>query len=86
MPGAGPGERPKKLVVKPLRAAPGDTDVLVRTEVRGKGEPVALDFRLEKKPGEGSENLADLNVLGIWMVETSRTQFAQSRTRRDSTA
>ncbi len=66
----------QKVVVKPLRAAPGDTDVLVRTEVRGKGEPVALDFRLEKKPGEGSK-VYNLNVLGIWMVETYRTQFAQ---------
>jgi phospholipid transport system substrate-binding protein len=50
--------------------------VLVRTEVRGKGEPVALDFRLEKKPGEGWK-IYNLNVLGIWMVETYRTQFAQ---------
>jgi phospholipid transport system substrate-binding protein len=66
----------QKVVVKPLRAAPGDTDVLVRTEVRGKGEPVALDFRLEKKPGEGWK-IYNLNVLGIWMVETYRTQFAQ---------
>jgi phospholipid transport system substrate-binding protein len=64
------------VVVKPLRAAPEDTDVLVRTEVRGKGEPVALDFRLEKKPGEGWK-IYNLNVLGIWMVETYRTQFAQ---------
>ena len=68
--------RDQKLVVKPLRAAAGDTDVLVRTEVRGKGEPVALDFRLEKKPGEGWK-IYNLNVLGIWMVETYRTQFAQ---------
>ena len=64
------------ISVKPLRAQPTDTDVLVRTEVRGKGEPVALDFRLEKKPGEGWK-IYNLNVLGIWMVETYRTQFAQ---------
>ena len=64
------------VVVKPLRAAAGDTDVLVRTEVHGQGEPVALDFRLEKKPGEGWK-IYNLNVLGIWMVETYRTQFAQ---------
>lgn len=68
--------RDQKLVVKPLRAAPGDTDVLVRTEVHGRGEPVPLDFRLEKKPGEGWK-IYNLNVLGIWMVETYRTQFAQ---------
>lgn len=64
------------VVVKPFRAAAGDTDVLVRTEVHGKGEPVALDFRLEKKPGEGWK-IYNLNVLGVWLVETYRTQFAQ---------
>ncbi len=68
--------RDQKLVVKPLRAAPGDTDVLVRTEVHGRGEPVPLDFRLEKKPGEGWK-VYNFNVLGIWLVETYRTQFAQ---------
>ncbi|WP_370682504.1 phospholipid-binding protein MlaC [Comamonas sp. GB3 AK4-5] len=63
------------VVVKPLRMAAGDTDVLVRTEVRGKGEPVALDFRLEKKP-EGWK-VYNFNVLGVWLVETYRTQFAE---------
>lgn len=66
----------QRVEVKPLRAAAGDTDVLVRTEIHGKGEPVALDFRLEQKPGEGWK-IYNLNVLGIWLVETYRTQFAQ---------
>jgi phospholipid transport system substrate-binding protein len=66
----------QKVVVKPLRAAAGDTDVLVRTEVHGQGEPVQLDFRLEKKPGEGWK-VYNFNVLGVWLVETYRTQFAQ---------
>lgn len=64
------------LVVKPLRAAPDDKDVLVRTEVHGKGEPVQLDFRLENSDGKGWK-IYNLNVLGLWMVETYRTQFAQ---------
>ncbi|MEG2047143.1 MAG: ABC transporter substrate-binding protein [Comamonas sp.] len=63
------------VVVKPLRMAAGDTDVLVRTEVRGKGEPVPLDFRLEKK--EGAWKVYNFNVLGVWLVETYRTQFAE---------
>ena len=68
----------QSIVVKPLRAAPGDTDVLVRTEVIGRGEPVQLDYRLEKTPGQGSGwKIYDLNVLGVWLVETYRTQFAQ---------
>ena len=66
----------QRIVVKPLRAAPGDTDVLVRTEVHGKGEPVQLDFRMENASGTGWK-IYNLNVLGVWMVETYRTQFAQ---------
>ena len=68
----------QSIVVKPLRAAPGDTDVLVRTEDRGRGDPVQLDYRLEKTPGDGSGwKIYNLNVLGVWLVETYRTQFAQ---------
>ena len=66
----------ERVVVKPLRAAPGDKDVLVRTEVVGNGEPVQLDFRLENSDGKGWK-VYNLNVLGVWMVETYRTQFAQ---------
>lgn len=66
------------IVVKPLRAAPGDTDVLVRTEIRGRGDPVQLDYRLEKTPGEGGGwKIYNLNVLGVWLVDTYRPQFAQ---------
>lgn len=66
--------------LKPMRAAPGDKEVVVRTEVRGKGnpEPVQLDYRLEKTPGEGRGwKIYNLNVMGVWLVETYRSQFAQ---------
>ncbi|MBK5204652.1 MAG: ABC transporter substrate-binding protein [Polaromonas sp.] len=65
----------QRLDVKPLRAAPGDTEVVVRTEVLGRGEPAQLDYRMEKTAA--GWKIYDLNVLGIWMVETYRTQFAQ---------
>lgn len=61
--------------VKPLRAAPADTEVIVRTEVIGRSEPIQLDYRMEK--AAGGWKIYDLNVLGVWMVETYRTQFAQ---------
>ena len=61
--------------VKPLRAAAADTEVVVRTEVMGKGDPVQLDYRLEKVGA--AWKIYDLNVLGVWLVETYRTQFAQ---------
>ncbi len=65
----------QKLNVKPLRAATGDTEVTVRTEVLGRGDPVQLDYRMEKTPT--GWKIYDLNVLGVWLVETYRTQFAQ---------
>lgn len=68
----------QSIVVKRLRAEPEDKDVLVRTEVRGRGDPVQLDYRLEKTPGEGAGwKIYNLNVLGVWLVETYRSQFAQ---------
>ena len=66
------------IVVKPLRAAADDKEVVVRTEVRGRGDPIQLDYRLEKTPGVGSGwQIYNLNVLGVWLVETYRSQFAQ---------
>jgi phospholipid transport system substrate-binding protein len=61
--------------VKPLRAAPTDTDVIVRSEIRGRGEPIQLDYRLEKTAS--GWKIYNLNVLGVWLVETYRSQFAQ---------
>jgi phospholipid transport system substrate-binding protein len=65
----------QSISVKPLRAAPTDTEVVVRTEVVGRGDPVQLDYRMEKTPA--GWKIYDLNVLGVWLVETYRTQFAQ---------
>ena len=61
--------------LKPMRARPEDTEVVVRTEVKGRGEPIQLDYRLEKA-GEGWK-IYDVNVLGIWLVDQYRTSFAQ---------
>ena len=63
------------LHFKPMRMQPTDTEVVVRSEVRGKGEPIQLDYRLEKTAN--GWKIYDLNVLGVWLVETYRTQFAQ---------
>ena len=66
------------ILVKPLRAAAEDKDVLVRTEIVGRGDPIQLDYRLEKTPGDGAGwKIYNLNVLGVWLVETYRGQFAQ---------
>jgi phospholipid transport system substrate-binding protein len=61
--------------LKPMRANPGDTEVVVRTEVKGKGEPIQLDYRLEKS-GD-TWKIYDVNVVGVWLVEQYRTSFNQ---------
>ena len=63
------------LSFRPMRSKPEDTEVVVRSEVRGKGEPIQLDYRMEKTAN--GWKIYDLNVLGVWLVETYRTQFAQ---------
>ena len=66
------------IAMKPLRAAPEDKEVVVRTEVQGRGDPIQLDYKLEKTPGEGAGwKIYNLNVLGVWLMETYRSQFAQ---------
>lgn len=68
------------VTLKPMRSAPEDKEVIVRTEVKGKNgaEPVQLDYRLEKTSGEGHGwRIYDLNVMGVWLVANYRGQFAQ---------
>ncbi|MBO9645771.1 MAG: phospholipid-binding protein MlaC [Gammaproteobacteria bacterium] len=67
------------VTIKPFRGSPDDKEVLVRTEVRGgSGDPVQIDYRLEKTPGEGyGWKVFNFNVMGVWLVDTYRTQFAQ---------
>jgi phospholipid transport system substrate-binding protein len=66
------------IAMKPFRAAADDREVVVRTEVKGGGDPIQLDYRLEKTPGQGAGwKIYNLNVLGVWLVETYRSQFSQ---------
>jgi phospholipid transport system substrate-binding protein len=61
--------------LRPYRAADTDTDVVVRTEVKGKGDPIQLDYRLEKT--DKGWKIYDVNVLGVWLADTSfKSQFA----------
>ncbi|WP_164962923.1 phospholipid-binding protein MlaC [Rubrivivax sp. JA1026] len=54
---------------------PGGTQVVVQSEVRGKGEPIKLDYRLDQV--QGAWKIIDVNVGGIWLVQSYRSQFAQ---------
>jgi phospholipid transport system substrate-binding protein len=64
-----------KVQMRPFRAAPTDTDVVVRTQVvASKGEPIQLDYRLEK--GDSGWKIYDMNILGVWLIENYRNSFA----------
>lgn len=65
----------QEVNMKPQRAAATDTEVVVRTEIRGRGDPIQLEYRMEKSPS--GWRIYNLNVLGVWLVETYRSQFAQ---------
>ena len=67
--------RDQVVEVRPLRAQADDADVVVRTVVKGKGDPISLDYRLEKA-GDGWK-IYDVNVLGAWLVQTYQSSFAQ---------
>ena len=62
-------------VTKTLPVA-GSSQIVVQTEVRGKGEPIKLDYRLDKT-GEAPWKILDVNVGGLWLVQNYRSQFAQ---------
>lgn len=65
--------RDQTVQYRPLRAAPTDTDVIVRTVVLGRADPIPLDYRLEKT-NEGWK-VYDINIMGAWLIEAYRNQF-----------
>jgi len=65
--------RDQTVQFRPFRAAPEDTEVTVRTQVINKGEPIQMDYRLEKTP-QGWK-VYDINVLGAWLTEAYKGSF-----------
>jgi len=60
--------------VEPLRAGAADSgEVLVKSKIRGSGEPIPLDYRLENSTG--SWKIWDVNVSGLWLVANFQGQF-----------
>lgn len=67
--------RDQHLEFKPMRNDPSDTDVEVRSQVvQQRGEPIQLNYRLAK--AGNTWKIYDLNVLGAWLVETYKGNFA----------
>ena len=68
----------KELKVLPMRGNANGNDVLVQTQLIGGGEPVPMDYRLEKTPGHGLGWKAyNLSVSNVWMIQSYRQQFAK---------
>ena len=53
----------------------GEDEVLVRTDVVApRGDPIQLDYRLAKS--DAGWKIYDVGVLGVWLVQTYQTSFA----------
>ena len=66
----------KRIEMRPFRGSADDKEVLVRTLIRGSGDPIQLDYRLERA-ASGAWRIYDMNVMGVWLVDNYRPQFAQ---------
>ena len=72
--------RDQKVQFRPMRAAAGDTDVEVRSEVlQSRGEPITISYRLEK--AATGWKIYDVNVLGAWLVESYKSTFSAEITK-----
>ena len=62
-----------KIDYKPMRMTAGDTDAVVRSLVTAGGEPIPIDYYLERV--DGVWKVIDFSVFGARMVETYKNQF-----------
>ena len=68
--------RGQKMVVKPTRLAPGDTDATIRNSFVSPGQPpVEVDYSMEKT-ADGWK-IYDIAIDGVSLVATYRSQFSQ---------
>jgi phospholipid transport system substrate-binding protein len=66
--------RDHQVKMLPFRQGKED-DVVVRTQiVAPRGDPIQLDYRLEKT--DAGWKIYDVNVLGVWLVENYKNSFA----------
>ena len=61
------------ISVKPIHSAPEDSELIVRTLVKGHGDSIQLDYRMRKSAE--SWKICDINVMGVWLVDAYRGQF-----------
>jgi phospholipid transport system substrate-binding protein len=67
----------QKVRLRPSHDHDDAKDVIVRTQVvPSQGDPISLEYRLEKT--DTGWKIYDINILGVWLVENYKTEFAQS--------
>jgi phospholipid transport system substrate-binding protein len=69
--------RDQAVEVTKAQPVQGSTQLVVQSEVRGKGDNIKLDYRLDKN-ADAKWKIIDVNVAGLWLVQNYRTQFAQA--------
>ena len=67
--------RDQTVKLRPVRAGSSANEIVIGTDVVNKGEPIQLDYRLEK--AGDSWKIYDYNVLGLWATDSFRSQFAR---------
>lgn len=75
--GAFSAVRDQTVRMRPFRGdAAADKEVVVRSEiVQSRGDPISIDYRMSRDAD--SWKIFDVNVMGVWLVQTYRNQFAQ---------
>jgi phospholipid transport system substrate-binding protein len=65
----------QNVKLRPMRPGSNPNEVVVGTDVVNRGEPLQLDYRLEKS-GDAWK-IFDFNVLGLWATDSFRSQFSR---------
>ena len=65
----------QSIKLRPVRTGANPNEVVIGTDVVGKGDPIQLDYRLEK--AGDTWKIFDFNVLGLWATDSFRSQFAR---------
>ncbi len=65
--------RDQTVEYRPLKLAPDETDVVVKSLIKTSGQPVSVDYRMEKT--DRGWKVYDVKIEGISLVENYRNTF-----------
>jgi len=63
-----------KFTYKPAKAGSSANDSVVATRVLNNGDEMLIDYRLQR--GNDGWKIYDINMMGAWLIEVYRKQFA----------